>query len=394
MCMLYVAKRGVLYQPKTILEFFFLLVCVCVCNRLKTHTKEEVSKMSAFFSLSSSIGANYAVEPLVASIALAQSRKDVEERAAIKIQSIARMSAQRAIYKHLCSRILDVQRCFRGYLGRKKFLREQIRQQVAFNQAVFDHFATLIQSRFRGYILRKKHCDFYARKKYIMDVVDKSESVRQMAQETFEVQHALHEETQKRKQLEEFRKVTANLHHLLSTCSVSGIYRPVLAVDGVKTVFGTTIEDELRSVPIPKRKFKPDLPQQDNNSNGKVATDAHTTDVSRASQVSIVGSTTASNSRVPHAPVGSKLGTVGLRTAATGALPVGAPGDISLQNAVPYQVEKVHESLSRAVDKKLADSIHKGSTFLARKTDPPTFGVTIAAESQYVEKKAVGSRRR
>lgn len=324
--------------------------------------------MSSFLQLRGTVHSHgCCVDALIHAMQTATREAQREATAAAKIQSVARMASQRRKYLSVQASIIDIQRCFRGYLGRKRFLREKIATQIRYNEAIFNHFATVIQSRIRGFLLRKKHCDFYARQRYIKDVSERSEAVRAEAQSYFETQRKLHEETQHAAQLAEFRQATKNMHHLLSTATVSGVYRPPLTVEGARTVFGTNIEDDLRAIPrqqgaTSKRKFKPDLPVAKLQTTSSSGTPSDSKSPCRPSYV-------------PHAPpVGWNAGIASL--------------GVSLQNAAPYEKTREYSALEAAVDKKLQDALHQ-RRFLARKPDPIRFEKSIAADSKYVEKSTI-----
>ncbi|CUG75357.1 IQ calmodulin-binding protein, putative [Bodo saltans] len=349
--------------------------------------------MSSFYQLRAfSTAHNGCVENLLATISAANDphQRSLEENAATTIQSAARMLAQKKCFRYVSKCIVNIQRCFRGYRDRKKALRERIAQQKAFNLAVFHHFATLIQSRFRGFILRKRHCDFYARKKYIEAVVERNEAVRVDSNAAFLVQQAEKERSTHEEQRNAFVNATKSLHHLLSTSSVSGVFRPPLSVEGAKTVFGTNIEDDLRGAAAASalltrtgRKFKPDLPTSSTTVGGTTTTaGATTTTVGPYTATNNNNAATSSSSvkHVPRAPNGAK-----------------SKFDMSscgMQNAAPYQIERVEIGLDASVDKKLQNSIHGGASFLARKTDPLVFQSTINAETPFVERSALPQRKR
>lgn len=74
----------------------------------------------------------------------------------------------------------EIQRVFRGHLGRERvkyffYEREQIRQF-----ARFQYFALQLQKCFRGYYSRKYRRNHARRKQYIKDVIDVGEKVRSM----------------------------------------------------------------------------------------------------------------------------------------------------------------------------------------------------------------------
>lgn len=328
--------------------------------------------MSSYLALRSHVqqqhdnGGNGSVSAIVEVSELALAHEAAENAAATKIQSMARMRSQRIRFLIIRAKIVNIQRCYRGYLGRKRFLRHRISKLQSFNRAVFDHFASRIQACFRGFVLRKYTCDFYARKRYIRSVMEKSEQVRQDVAAQAELTRSQHEAAQRSEQLAEFRKATASLHHLLSTSAVSGIYRGPLSVDGCKTVFGTHMEDELRSVPIPHRRkhFKKDLlPTSTTATNAAAAGGGSAVPAATATATASIGSSCPPY-HVPRAP--------------------------SLQNSVPFEKSKEYTALERDVDRKLESAIHGPSgRFAVRRTDAPKFEKTIAVESEFVERSTI-----
>lgn len=362
--------------------------------------------MSAFYLLCSSVQCN-PTESIVTAIQKANEAHDREELAALKIQATARGMFQRRRYQHIVRRIIDVQRTFRGYLGRKIVLRKQMAEAKKFHEAYFFYVAAQIQRMVRGYLLRKNHVNFYARKRYLMELVQKSEAVRSDAQRAYEEQQLSEAEAQHAARVNEYRTATNKKHHLLSTCSIPGVYRPPLT-DGVVTVFGTNVEDDIRQqgtvnakdsmVGVNKslkatmtavksatvtsqgsgRKFKPDLPVQ--SSSVVVPATSTSSMMGGGSTQSTTGTSPAVQATggsparlamlVPHAPTSS------------------------LQNAVPYDYERQQVLMGRSVDQKFADSLHNGKKFGMKKPDPPTFATTINAESQYVERSTIIGHRR
>jgi hypothetical protein len=323
--------------------------------------------MSAFFALQAK--RNVIVEELFKKTDRATDAHETENFAAMKIQATARMRRQRKSYAVIQRAVVDIQRVFRGYCGRKKALWTEITRMEAYNRAVFHHFATVIQARFRAFYSRKHISDYYARKRYLAQVVDASESVRLLAQQEFEKQQALRETSIMQSQRKEYGRATTNLHHLLSTASISGVYRPALAQDGMQTVFGTGIEDDLRDM-AQRRKFKPDLP-------------------SKSSVVTAAGGQQQDASSSPN-----KTGGISLSIPST----VGAskkvlrfPHEKTLQNSVSYDFVHGEELLRLAVEKRLADSIHD-KPFIAKKPETPKMPRPIAVETPYVGKPAILKR--
>ena len=334
--------------------------------------------MSAFFALQAK--KNVIVETLFKKIDTATDTHEAENHAATKIQSVARMRQQRKIFLVTLKAVVDMQRVFRGYCGRKKAVRTQIARLEAFNRAVFHHFATVIQSRFRGFYARKYVSDFYARKKYLAKIVDVSENVRAEAQRVFEEQQKLHEAAIRASQGQEYGQVTSKMHHLLSTASISGIYRQPLSKDGMQTVFGTNIEDDLREV-SQRRKFKPDLPAKSMTSGGK--------DQTVAVVATHKASSAAESGTLKSSPEKLASGRGSFLSSSKKVLRF--PHEKLLQNSVTYDFEHEELQLQLAVEKSLANSLHD-KPFIAKKPDPPKMPRPIAVETPYVGKSSIARR--
>ena len=112
--------------------------------------------------------------------------------------------------------------------------------------SVFHYYATVIQRVFNGYYSRKYIHDFFARKAYIESIKQKSQELRDQLSGHMEQQVELEQERAEAAARDEFKKVTQNLHHLLSTASTPGVYNPPYAQGMVPTAFNVPIEEHLR----------------------------------------------------------------------------------------------------------------------------------------------------
>jgi hypothetical protein len=329
--------------------------------------------MSAFQTLLTRNGKP--LESAFAAINVATERAASENDAATKIQSVARMRSRRLAYLAVRQAIVDIQRIYRAFVARKRVLNSRLEQQKQFNNAVFHHYATVIQATYRGFYVRRHVSDFFARLKYLRKVVDASENVRKESQAKFEAaQKRLVEDVQRQRQ-NEYKAAATSVHHLLSTASVSGVYRPALSTTGVTTVFGTSVEDDIREVPptfgTTKRKFKTDLPSK-TNAGQTVSTEGATVSSNSHKQDTRLTSGVAHSASKPQDPQPK---------ASTARKPVAGP---SLQASVPFDIVAEHEQLFKSVDQKLVASVH-GKQFSSRRPEPVKFQPTLAAESQYVE---------
>ena len=171
---------------------------------------------------------------------------DTETTAAVSIERVHRGAMVRGWKTGMIAASIQVQRVFRGYMGRKK-AHAANSQRIKDGRLGFFHYsASIIQKSYRGFYSRRYYHDFFARKSYIQEVIIKSEKLRtELAnhrQELLERDAQMQEEQAR----EEFQRVTENLHHLLSTKCQPGIYNSPYLQGEVPTAFNIPVEDHLR----------------------------------------------------------------------------------------------------------------------------------------------------
>lgn len=303
----------------------------------------------------------------------AQHEREKEIRSATKIQSIAKMRQQRSAFLKVVGAVIAVQRVYKGYQARKKTVKHLIDRDKARQMKIFHYFATLIQSRFRGYISRKKGYDYYSQRRYVEGVVAKSEEVRKEALAALENQLADMASTAEKNKRVAFEKSLLNKHHLLSTATISGVYRPPLSETGFRTVFGTNVEDELRSEQTlaGSRKFKRDLPTTLVHANstgaspceGQAETAAANTSPTRSQ------STKAANNKLITGSIWGK-----------GSLAYQPPQ--TLLSSTPYDIVQQQERHDSSLNKAITERIH-GKGFSVKKPEAPKFGTTVNCETPY-----------
>lgn len=169
-----------------------------------------------------------------------------ETHAAVSIERVHRGATVRSWKTGMIAASIQVQRVFRGYLGRTAAFAANTQRIKAARLGFFHYQASIVQKSFRGYYSRRYYHDFFARKSYIQEVIVKSEKLRKELanhrQELLE-RDARSQEDQAR---EEFSRVTENLHHLLSTKCQPGIYNSPYLQGDVPTAFNIPVEDHLR----------------------------------------------------------------------------------------------------------------------------------------------------
>ena len=114
------------------------------------------------------------------------------------------------------------------------------------NFAIFQYFALQLQKSFRGYYSRKYRQNHHLRKLYLENVKSAGERVRQ-ATEAYAEQIRQDEENEAFEKKEaKFKELTENLHHLVSTRQVPGVYNPRTTLLEKPTVNEVPVEDYLR----------------------------------------------------------------------------------------------------------------------------------------------------
>jgi len=180
---------------------------------------------------------------------LAESKRAIEVKAAIVIERCARGFLTRRRLKRLTHMVVNIQRYWRGYLGR---LRAKLALEIKnkrLRELFFDAQATVIQRHWRGFWSRKFKFDFYARKKYLQEVHLKNAEIRMEmeaeAQRSISAQREMAEEMARRL----FDMRVGQLHHLVSTAAQPGIFNSpyALATKTVPLVLGAPVEEHLKA---------------------------------------------------------------------------------------------------------------------------------------------------
>ena len=140
----------------------------------------------------------------------------------------------------------EVERAFRGHAARLICHRMSEEKATSRNFAIFQYFALQLQKSFRGYYSRKYRQNHHLRKLYLENVKSAGERVRQ-ATEAYAEQIRQDEENEAFEKKEaKFKELTENLHHLVSTRQVPGVYNPRTTLLEKPTVNEVPVEDYLR----------------------------------------------------------------------------------------------------------------------------------------------------
>lgn len=122
----------------------------------------------------------------------------------------------------------EIQRVFRGHMGRKRVRGMTLKKQHSRHLFYLHYLCIQLQRCFRGYYSRKYKHDQARRKRYCRMIEEKGkEVVEQMARYAQEQAEREAEESRIRRETE-FSKLAENLHHLTSTAHIRGVYNPVI----------------------------------------------------------------------------------------------------------------------------------------------------------------------
>lgn len=185
---------------------------------------------------------------------LRQGLKDADDNRALEtasatcIQRRLRGNVAREEIRHQTNAVNRIKRLYKGYMGRKAAER---RAQEVYEEkmvSVFNYFACQIQKSLRGFKSRKYKHDFYRRKEYISNLIKKGEDLRRsqeaysQAQETYAAMEA------QRLREKEFVECATNLHHLVSTNQIKGVFNPVAGLMEMPTLNDVPVEEQIRGV--------------------------------------------------------------------------------------------------------------------------------------------------
>merc|ERR1712087_484378 len=189
--------------------------------------------------------------------AAADSHREVETAAAVRVHKTWRGRSARKVLSNLLNTVLLLQRAVRGYLGRQKAREVRLKRDLARQRAVFDALAAVIQKRYRAFHSRKYKHNFYARKAYVAAVVHKSESIRKTLQSNFEQQVGVQQQEGEAKARARVSYLASKLHHLRSTESCASIYASPYQIGFQPTAFGIPVEQHLREAirPVIKKEI-------------------------------------------------------------------------------------------------------------------------------------------
>ncbi|XP_032415840.1 spermatogenesis-associated protein 17 [Xiphophorus hellerii] len=147
-----------------------------------------------------------------------------ETQAAIRIQSWFRACRVRTCIRHLNKKAIIIQKAWRGFAARARVRQMVKAAYFTMKMNFYNDMAVRIQKTWRGFYYRKYMHYFYARKRYLQQILMKNELVRKELDEiekgqTREKEYLEATIEQKTKAYQAYR-----LHHLISTKQVPGVF--------------------------------------------------------------------------------------------------------------------------------------------------------------------------
>eukprot|EP00441_Pelagodinium_beii_P017254 CAMPEP_0197659874 /NCGR_PEP_ID=MMETSP1338-20131121/49547_1 /TAXON_ID=43686 ORGANISM="Pelagodinium beii, Strain RCC1491" /NCGR_SAMPLE_ID=MMETSP1338 /ASSEMBLY_ACC=CAM_ASM_000754 /LENGTH=379 /DNA_ID=CAMNT_0043237035 /DNA_START=21 /DNA_END=1157 /DNA_ORIENTATION=+ len=183
----------------------------------------------------------------------------LEVLAVTKVQSVFRASRIRKCWFAVIGSSLMIQRIVRGYLGRRRAKATRFQRQRRLNFHFFHHCAAVIQKFFRGYSSRRHLHSFYSRKQYLGKIEKRGEWTSEYLTHEHKERMMMARYEEDRQMRHEFDNLAGELHHLVSTKAIAGVYNPPYN-DALPRAFDKPIEQHLRDscrVMVPKSLRRP-----------------------------------------------------------------------------------------------------------------------------------------
>lgn len=171
--------------------------------------------------------------------------RDNEIAAILSIQKAWRGYNARKYLGFLNAQATDIERVWRGFLGREKAKHIKYEKVLAIERAFYDLCATRIQSVWRGYISRKLKQDYYNRRKYIDYVSEQAAELRGNIDTEMGTYRSYLAQKKEDYEAKQFASITANIHHLMGTYTQPGIYNSIYGEQYATTAYGIPLESHI-----------------------------------------------------------------------------------------------------------------------------------------------------
>ncbi|XP_038163563.1 spermatogenesis-associated protein 17 [Cyprinodon tularosa] len=154
----------------------------------------------------------------------AEENRQKESQAAIKIQSWFRACRVRAYLRHLQKNAIIIQKTWRGFAARAR-VRQMVKEAYfTMKMNYYNEMEVRISKTWRGFYVRKHILDFYARKRYLEQILIKNELIRKELDEIEEAQKKEREHLKAVKEQTTKLYQAHKLHHLMGTSQIPGVF--------------------------------------------------------------------------------------------------------------------------------------------------------------------------
>ncbi|CAE7811958.1 SPATA17 [Symbiodinium sp. CCMP2592] len=168
-----------------------------------------------------------------------------EVQAVTRIQSVFRASKIRRSWRAVVGATLMIQRAVRGWSGRRRARTLRFQRLRQLQNQFFHQSAVVIQRFFRGWWSRRHLHDFQGRKRYVERCAQRGQWTHVYLAHDHRERLALAKMEEEQQMRQEFRAVAGEIHHLVSTKSIPGVYNPPYN-DHLPRAFDKPIEQHLR----------------------------------------------------------------------------------------------------------------------------------------------------
>uniref|UniRef100_K3WS92 Uncharacterized protein n=1 Tax=Globisporangium ultimum (strain ATCC 200006 / CBS 805.95 / DAOM BR144) TaxID=431595 RepID=K3WS92_GLOUD len=176
----------------------------------------------------------------------AAQNEERERQAAIDIQRIFRGQFVRGTIATQRNAEIVISRVYRGHLARRRCHRLREQDRLRKRESLFHYYAVVIQKSLRGMHSRHHKLDFRIRKAYVREIATKSDDIRRRLADNLRQQQLEEERAIEAEAKRELVEVTQNLHHLVSTRAIAGVYCAPMQPSGPATSFGVPVEVHIR----------------------------------------------------------------------------------------------------------------------------------------------------
>jgi len=185
------------------------------------------------------------VQKFFEKISQAEEARVREGNAALILQRSWRAYNSRIYLRYLSEQAGQIQRIWKGFNARKRVKQMIIALEQKDRQTYYDSCAINIQKRWRGYLSRKVNADFYQRARFIHQVSVQSQEHNMNAEYEVERQRQEDNEINTQKAAIKFEKMASNLHHLVSTRNIPGIFQSRFGEANHRTAYEVPMDQHL-----------------------------------------------------------------------------------------------------------------------------------------------------